>query len=202
MPRVVVRWSAVTAVDPDLAWSILSDAERRRAERTGHAAVRRRFVTGRALLRSLVAETLPTSAVEVRIDQEPLGRPWLPDHPETGVSVSATHDRVVVAVAVGTSHLGVDVERLDRPLHIPAGRWCTPTEVVALERLTDRDRRRRHLELWTGKEAVTKALGTGLRRPLRDVEVLPDTRADGVPPGVLRWVDAGPDHLVAVAAWA
>jgi 4'-phosphopantetheinyl transferase len=65
------------------------------------------------------------------------------------------------------------VEQL-RPLaFMPlAQRFFTPQEAAVLGRLPEKEQQRAFFRLWTAKESLLKALGTGLSRPLSSVPVM------------------------------
>lgn len=75
------------------------------------------------------------------------------------------------AVAVSRSGLlGLDLQCIGcMPIgHRQSTLWLTEDEATQVDDFPSADRRHRLAELWTGKEAVVKALGTGLRMdPLR-----------------------------------
>lgn len=78
--------------------------------------------------------------------------------------MSVSHTADASAVAVSIEHpVGVDVERLDAARFAGVADVApTPAEREQWQRLPDRRRLRALAERWTAKEAVTKALGTGL----------------------------------------
>ncbi|MET3450222.1 4'-phosphopantetheinyl transferase superfamily protein [Curtobacterium sp. 1544] len=122
------------------------------------------------------------------------GRPWAAvDGSAVGVSLSRTTD--LVALAVGPTDLGVDVERVSRVAAAPveaftareAARACGDTTELAV--------------LWSVKEAVLKRDGRGLRVDPRSVEVDLDRMVavlDGVEHPVTVLFPA-PDTVLAVA---
>ena len=69
--------------------------------------------------------------------------------------------------------VGIDVEVV-RPMTRAerlARRVCTDREIESLEGISEADRDTALLRLWTCKEAGLKAIGTGLRGGMRNVEV-------------------------------
>lgn len=84
-----------------------------------------------------------------------------------GIHVSLSHSGSCLAVAVGTTGLGVDIEYLRYPDKWPAlCRWiAAPGD--HLETATAAD----FLRAWTAKEALVKVLGTGLDHGLHRVPV-------------------------------
>lgn len=137
---------------------------------------RDRFATGAALVRrALRAATGDASAVPLRWCEDCGRRDHGPvtaggRHAGTvGISLSHSADRVVVAVSLGATHVGVDVEVVrTRPPGL-ARMLCTAHEAAA-----DLGADRTDLALttrWVRKEAVLKAARIGLRVPLQDLEV-------------------------------
>lgn len=119
----------------------------------------------RALLVAAAARTLAVPAGRIGVDHDGAGRPVLAGA-GAGLHVAVSHCRVgVVAVAVSRlAPVGVDVEVVRpfdwRPV---AGRFMTEGELAWLDGLAEPDRLPAFLHLWTAKEAVGKAYGTGLR---------------------------------------
>ncbi len=89
------------------------------------------------------------------------GAPYLSDG--TGAISLAHSDRLAVCVWSGEGKIGVDVEPLDRRVaraeHI-ADRYFSKGEQAMLAAVPDRDTA--FLRIWMRKEALGKALGTGL----------------------------------------
>ena len=125
-------------------------------------------------------------------DRDERGRPLVVDPGSLHVSLS--HAEAVVAAAVcWDAPVGVDVERL-RPLpdrDALARTALSAGERQALDALPAELRDAQLLRFWTRKEAVAKALGTGLATHLREVV----TTAEGV-------LVALPDGFGRAAAWS
>jgi 4'-phosphopantetheinyl transferase len=149
------------------------------AVRVTDSAGDQRARAARELVRT-AADLLGADAAGIRMVREPSGRPRL-----TGagaglhVSVSHTGGAVAVAVAVATA-VGVDIERERTLPCLPlARRWMTEADAEWLaSRPADRHTAA-FLWLWTQKEAIGKARGTGLRggglrQPLSLPTVWPD----------------------------
>ncbi len=102
----------------------------------------------------------------LRVEREAGGRPWVARGNERlAVSVSHSYDAAgeIVAVAASPGGLvGIDIEPL-RPVPVLglARRWFRADEVDWL--VAQDNQAEAFLLLWTAKEAVGKALGTGLR---------------------------------------
>jgi phosphopantetheinyl transferase len=132
---------------------------------------RRRSIVARGALVRLVAARAEIATEQVSIGEDAAGRPLL--GPENGLEVSIAHSGELVACAVSTRRVGVDVERVDRPEadDLLAARICTRAELLGLEAAPERGRRAELVRLWARKEALSKALGIGLALPFERVDV-------------------------------
>ena len=153
---------------------LLTDEERAHADR-GAAPVARRRTALRAGLRRLAGGLLdlPPAAVPLRTGDN--GRPEV-DVPGVEVSSSRPGELGLVAAAVDR-RIGVDVEPVApwRDAVLDEG-WLSPTERSALLALDPQERAVAVARCWTRKEAVLKAIGTGLTSDLVALEA-------GVAPG-------------------
>lgn len=151
--------------------------ERARRHREIRAAARR---FGRELVQAYTS----CPPEEQRWDRDERGRPLVVD--PGGLHVSLSHAEAVVAAAVSwDAPVGVDVERL-RPLpdRDALARTALSTgERQALDGLPDELRDAQLLRFWTRKEAVAKALGTGLATHLREVVTTAEGTLVALPAG-------------------
>ena len=177
-----VRW-ALPADEPDMR-DLLDGGERDRYERFVRAEDKARFVTGRYLARTTLAEAIGLDPRSIRFTTEcphcggAHGKPRLPG---TGLDFSLSHsgDRVVLVLAEG-AEVGVDVEQeRDREIDRLAKTVLTPAERTALAAMDDRVRGFHCY--WSRKEALLKATGHGLAAPMTDIHVsAPDEPAQVV----------------------
>jgi 4'-phosphopantetheinyl transferase len=176
---------------------VLSADELQRAARLHFARDADRFVAGRGLLRSALAERVGQRPQDLRFAYGPAGKPSLADHPEVRFNAAGAADAALVAIAGGIE-VGVDLEHLQDgadDLAVARRLFC-PVEIAELERLGADERQAAFLRAWTRKEAYIKALGAGLRVQLDQfaVSLLPGE------PAALRWtresVEAGRWSLV------
>lgn len=96
---------------------------------------------------------------------------------------SLTHTAGLVAVAVATGRdVGIDAEAVVAyaATAAVAATFCTPAELQAFDALDEGDRLARFFALWTLKESILKAAGTGFLMPPQDVEI-------GFSPPAARW---------------
>lgn len=175
--EVHLWWRRIGEVDlegPELAW--LSAEERERGARFLRAQDRRAFLARRCFLRAVLASYLGCSPEEIAYAQGEHGKPRLASPGgELSFSLSRSGEWILLGLSRGRE-LGVDVERGDgladaRDLERVAERALTAAERARLARLPAAERARALLRAWTRKEALLKALGTGLAREPDTVEV-------------------------------
>ena len=166
--------------------AFLDETERQRWADYRRDADRERFLAGCALAKMVIADSTGQRPGDVSFDRtcRNCGRPHGKPAIRGGrLELSVAHSGDLVAVALATAPVGVDVEQLEGRTR-PLGRDGDPD---ALARLTLADteraaraavpppgRARAFLVAWTRKEAVTKATGDGLRAAFRDVIVAAD----------------------------
>ncbi|MEU2283127.1 4'-phosphopantetheinyl transferase superfamily protein [Streptomyces sp. NPDC013178] len=176
---------------------LLDPVERARYEATADYANRGRFLVGCALSRLALGELLGLPPADVPLRRVcprcggPHGKARLAvsqasEHADVDFSVTHSGEVIGVAVCRGAA-VGLDVEenavRLDLDTVAPSA--LSGAELTALYARPAAERRSAFLRTWTRKEAVLKALGVGLRVPLRGLEV----SAPDAPPAVLAWPD-------------
>lgn len=163
-------WLKIVRDEPDLAsrrLELLSEEEHGRLETFAHQSRRTSFVLGRAAARLLVADRLGVPLDDVRLEVAPGGAV---DVAGEDLRLSISHSRDMAAVAVAERPVGLDVEWIRAPHPKLHERILSPREEAMVKRLpVSFDQAT--LLVWTLKEAVTKALRTGLRRSMKSVEL-------------------------------
>ena len=174
-----------------LRW--LSDVEQTRGERFLQDAARSQYTLCRAALRAILCGRLECGASELAIEPGKFGKPVAlvgcePAEISFNVSHSGRHGLIAVA---REGRLGVDVEELVRPrgLDILIGATLTPGEQADLLTMKQTERTRDFFRLWTIKEALVKARGTGLSVDVSTFEVPAEMR-QGTVSGVFRFPDS------------
>jgi 4'-phosphopantetheinyl transferase len=178
---------------------LLDSDERARAGRFLQDRDRRRWTIARGMLRRILSRYTRVAPRELSFEIDANGKPSLRG---TGVSFNLSHsgDMCLVAVAGGRP-VGIDVEQIRAeidPLKI-AGRYFSAREHASLTALSPALLPAAFFACWTRKEAVVKALGTGLSMPLESLEVGWDSETP-VPGLTLRSLPVGPGYAATVAA--
>ena len=184
-----------------LAAAILTRAERDDfRQMTGTPPRRLEWLLGRlaakeATRRLLLANhNLIEPSADIAIWKDALGKPhpigdWLPQIPAP-IDLSIAHTAgLVLAAATTVGHIGLDVESAHRDLTEDFLRGVFTLEEQELATRSG-DGHLAILRFWCAKEAISKALGTGIRFPPTDLRI----RASNPATGLL--------HIEPLGAWA
>ncbi len=156
--------------DDDLR--LLDPIERARADRFHFELHRRRYIAAHAQVRRLLGHRLGLPPADVVITRTPLGKPVLgsPEpvdlelNPPAALHFNLSHCDDLGWLALAPVPVGIDVERV-RELEdlLPLIQsHCTADEIDTLITLPQAERAVAFLRIWTRKEAVLKAWGTGI----------------------------------------
>ena len=156
------------------AFDLLDAEERARWARFRYDGPRRRFALCRAALRALLCERLGRPNERLRFEASEHGKPFaLVDGEAQRVSFNVSHSGAHGLIALAAEgRLGVDVEERAprRDMELLVRSVLTPDEQARLAGLGERDKMYAFYDLWTMKEALLKALGTGLSVDMADFE--------------------------------
>ncbi len=190
--------------------ALLSPEERARAARFGTERLRQRYIVGRATLRRLLGQATGRLPADVPLRCGRRGRPELTIATTIDFNVSHAGDIALIGLARDT-RIGVDIERADRVVDVDrlARKVLAPDEWTALAALPLPERRLRFLQLWTCKEAMSKATADGLAASFGRLHVAlgePPRLIDGPAPYIApHWrlfsPTLPPDWLATIALW-
>ena len=177
-----------------VAW--LDKQERVRWQRYPYARPRREFALCRAALRALLCGRLDCRNAELTFGASQYGKPFAlvnrtPVPISFNISHSGAHGLIAFAAA---GRIGVDVEEriTRRDLDGISQTVFTPGEREALAATSGERKVRLFFSLWTLKEALIKALGSGFSLDPSRFEI-PPAMCHGLPTSVFRF-----PHLPAV----
>jgi acyl transferase domain-containing protein/phosphopantetheinyl transferase (holo-ACP synthase) len=200
------RWPDTATRELVMRRYLVADERADYADRSPIA--QREWLLGRVALKDAVREQLWRRGAgslfpcQIRVGNDPDGRPWARGPAGEDFRVSVAHaGHLAVAVAAEQGAVGIDIEPIaDRAI---AGVALTDAEKALVEQSADRPGLL--VRLWTAKEAVAKATGTGLGgRPRRFAvtDLNPDgctVTVDGRRWAVRHRVIDGPDNRYVVA---
>jgi 4'-phosphopantetheinyl transferase len=132
------------------------------------------------------ARGLDGSGVQVARDGS--GKPFLPAHPDIHFSLS--HSGSWILCAVHGTRVGVDVEEQGRLRDMPAEQLMSPAELECWKALPVSGRLAACYRLWTLKESILKAAGSGLSFDPRQVTLSwsgTETHVAGAPEPGTTW---------------
>ncbi|MEB2485269.1 4'-phosphopantetheinyl transferase superfamily protein [Burkholderia multivorans] len=200
------------------AYAALSEAERARAARYLRHADAVRSAATRAALRDVLGAALQVAPHAIAIVVDEAGRPSLDPAHRVPLDFNVSHagEHALIAWAPA-GRVGVDIECCHRPTdwRALAGEVCAPAEIAYLHSLPDDARASAFMRVWSAKEALLKALGTGIAGglgafavvPPRDAATPATTIVDPAAPAAgvaafdAAWLDAAPGYAACVA-WA
>jgi 4'-phosphopantetheinyl transferase len=149
--------------------SVLSADERRRAAGLILAQDRRRFIVGRGRLRQVLSRYVAVPPEALRFRYGAHGKPALSLC--SALHFNLSHGAGLAALAIASCKVGIDIEEVRPVDRAVAERFFSADENADLRGLRGADWRDAFFRCWTRKEAVVKALGTGLSLRLASFDV-------------------------------
>jgi 4'-phosphopantetheinyl transferase len=151
--------------------SLLTYSEKEFAGRFRLDEDRFRFAIGRIALRLLLSKYLSVPPMETVIAVDKNRKPFL-SGPSANIYFNISHSGDWVLIAIGGEELGIDIEKKDPGFDFKSflPEHFNNTEQLYLAQSADPVSA--FYFLWTRKEALTKAWGTGLQENLKKVDVL------------------------------
>lgn len=153
----------------------LSAQERQRAKQFRFADKRHQFVITRARLKQCLALATGALASEIEFELGASGKPFLAGKPRSsGLQFNVSHTEGLALIAITRGQLvGIDIESLDRSIQHTrlAENYFSRKEQQAIAALPVEQVSRSFFACWTRKEAVLKAMGTGIAHGLDSFDV-------------------------------
>jgi 4'-phosphopantetheinyl transferase len=176
--NVIHVWSASLEIkkkDIPVLRRLLTLDEKERADRFCFEKDQANFITGRAILRTLLGRYTNQSPADVKFVYNSYGKPLLKKQvqsPPLNFNLSHSGGKVLYAFSRGIP-LGIDLEKMkpDIDLAAIAPRFFSPGEVSSLFSLKKADRAEAFYSCWTRKEAFIKAMEMGLSLELDKFDV-------------------------------
>lgn len=153
-------------VDISFLPRVLSPSELARSHRFIFEKHRRRFIIAKAWIRSVLGLYLVRKPCDVPLIVDERGKPRIKtaeNRFDLRFSLSHCDNLALLAVTVGQD-VGVDIQNPlpDNLWPVVAARFLTADELACIQDLSPAARALALAEVWTRKESVAKALGTGL----------------------------------------
>jgi 4'-phosphopantetheinyl transferase len=158
----------------------LSNEERTRADKYISGKKSREFIITRSSLRNILGHVLKVNPGVFEFCYSKHGMPMLSPRsgfPDISFNVSHSFDVSLIAITINQA-VGIDVEKVRTDIEYEklAVRFFSDNEYQAIMQYHDQLRLRAFFATWTRKEALVKAIGTGIAMGLKsfDVSVNPD----------------------------
>ena len=158
-------------VEVERLMALLSREERERGGRFINPEHADWFYVAHGRVRELLASYLDIPPQEIAFTRAKHGKPRIST---TGVEIffNLSHSDSIASVVVATAEVGIDLEHVKRLINpAEAEGALAPGERQALAAFEGRARLEAFYRCWTRKEALIKAIGSGLRTPLESFEV-------------------------------
>lgn len=150
MNWLICRTTDFTQAQYEAAYRSLSPSRKAHIDTFRHAPSRQRSLAGELALRHL----LEKEGIDATIARLPSGQPVLEG---SDVFVSIAHCDELIACAVDSRPIGIDVEKIQPVKPGMPERICTEEELAYVQNSPER-----FFEIWTAKEAWFKLQSTGI----------------------------------------
>jgi 4'-phosphopantetheinyl transferase len=202
-PSIDIRLLTFRDGNLDELLARLTADEQARCLRYRRQADRIRYAGTRAVLKDLLAEHLQIAPAEIELEIDACGKPRLALDGAPHFNLSHAGDFALIAIS-DRHPVGVDIEASNASIDTAAiAAALTPDELQCCSGGADTQT---FFRIWSGKEAVLKALGVGIAAHLRSTSLIPlDSGRYSVTmhipaPHIEAWqLPAPPGHVAALA---
>ena len=159
-------------VSRDRISTILSENELTKANRFVHIADRDRFIAARLFVFGLLKQKGLIDSDTLKLSYNSHGKPFISG---LDIQFNWSHSGDMIAVIAGSIQCGIDIELQTNKEIFDYRSLCTPLELIWLNQKSQNTGKAEHeqfLDLWTAKESVVKAKGTGLSTDPRYIEII------------------------------
>lgn len=174
----LVYYGRVEPIESDALVKIVPQSELELAKRYSNSVYADTFLASRFALRKILSSFLNVDPRSLNLAYTKTGKPYLFD---SDVNFNLAHSKDVLAVAFARGvQIGVDVECMDRDVDVVKmlSMLCSPAEQILIEKIEPVRRRQLFIELWTKKEAILKASGSGLSQPMNELNLTTNDSSD------------------------
>ena len=154
---------------------LLSAEEKKKADRFKFPHLKRQYTVFHATLRKMLAYYLGVNEKKIAFTRGTYGKPAVSEdinHLNIQFSMSKSSESGVYAFMIG-NEIGIDIEKINQLPDMVniVKRHFTTDENHIFENMQDKEKLGWFYTVWTRKEALLKAIGTGLYVPLENIDV-------------------------------
>ncbi len=147
-------------------YNSLTESRKNHIDRMKNSDDRKRSLAAQYLLIKLLGEMGVESAV---LESDNNSKPYLNG---SDLFVSISHSHEMVACAVDSVPIGIDIEKITPVSNSLIDYVCTDKEKEYVCKSTQKPSFKRFFEVWTAKEAYIKKMGCGLKKA-KETDTLP-----------------------------
>jgi 4'-phosphopantetheinyl transferase len=155
---------------------LLPDHEREKAKRFRFEILKTRYIKGHYLLRLLLGQYLGIDFFDQEFHINKYGKPSLKNTlAEDSIYFNMSNsENICVYAFTKDGDVGVDMEKIHDMTNMDSivERFFSPSENIKFCSLPEHSRKKYFFKYWTRKEALLKAMGTGLSFPLDKIDVI------------------------------
>ncbi|MDR3624654.1 MAG: 4'-phosphopantetheinyl transferase superfamily protein [Chlamydiales bacterium] len=159
-------FSADYATEEPSSWEkLLSEEELKKAYAYTFHDKKSEFIICRGIMKQLLSNYIKLPIQEIIIHYTPAGKPFLANE-KAFFNISHSNGKALFALSA-TTQMGIDIEMI-RPikeLFTIAKNYFSNEEKKILQNCSESEKEKTFFKLWTKKEAVLKAAGTGFNKP-------------------------------------
>ncbi len=167
----IVELNSLKKEEIDFISTNLNEEEIAKEKRFRFTADRKRYVLTHGLKRFLIGKYLNVLPESLSFYKNKFKKPFVENNSENlNFSISYSNDLLGIAVGFGKYRMGLDIEKIDPVFDYSSivSNYFTSAEKARLRKDQSNEF---FYSLWTRKEAVMKALGTGLSNKIANISV-------------------------------
>lgn len=168
-PNIINVWVVNLNISDELEkqqFENLSLDEQAQAKRFVFPIHQKRFVASHFALRNLLSRIIDVSPQEVHFILSEHGKPYLENHPNIGFNLSHSEEVAVIGLQKN-ARIGIDIEKIQLQFNLKlVHRFFSQEEINEFNEIPTDQQLSAFFRFWSRKEAIIKALGTGLSFPL------------------------------------
>ncbi len=150
--------------------SLLPESLVLKIERFKRVVNQQRSLLGEVLSRVLISDNTGIKIKDLNIIKSDNGKPELQNFP--GLYFNVSHSGEWVVMALAKAPVGIDVEKIKKPVYRIAERYFSQSELENLNSLSGSSKQAYFFDLWTLKESYLKMLGKGLTKSLGSFTII------------------------------
>lgn len=145
---------------------MLSVEEKKKAQRKITEYLREKYILTRGVLKENIALLTDQAPIEVVVKEGVWGKPLVKTKNKLEFNMAQSDDKLVMAFALNDS-VGIDVEKIKAPVNPNVAKnFMSQSEYDTFMHLNEIERTAYFYQIWTLKESIVKAYGSGLQKSL------------------------------------